>query len=462
MQVAPTSQLEPALSWSELGGIIRARCRSFAVKVLLPVVAFGLACWTCLAILLTYFLVTPYNDFGKFYYSGIAHARGEDMYQWWPVTPDLLTGLRTLDGEERIYDLLNLNPPHFHLLLLPLLNMPVEVAHMVWLAVGLGCLLLMGQIWTRELGFAWTEKSRQLALIAFLGPVITIDMIQHGQLAWLLVLPVGLLWMKARKNHWLWAGAILGVLVSIKAFFLILAPYFLFRKQFRALGLAVLAALCCFAAGVLVFGVDNHRSWLAALAHADDWAWYPKNASLWAALSRTWHDNPLFVCFADLPLPALKLVWLVLGGGMGLLTLLVALADRSPAGLDRAFALLLIGAVLFSPLGWIYYYWLALPPLAAVLVDWQRRSPLGANGGLFTRRNWRWWFLCLIVPALALPLWSTIWWQPSAVSTLLIGNLYFWIAFAVWLTLIVDGCHTIANQLAQKRAVTFRLVGASG
>jgi hypothetical protein len=436
--VAPALPTEEPPSWMELRQIIGARCRRLSIRVILPVTAFVLTLWVALIFRVSCFCVTPYNDFGKFYYSGVAYIRGENMYHWWPVTPDWLTGTVTLDGEERSFDLLNLNPPHFHILLLPLLGLPAPTAFLVWLVFSAVCLLATLRLVSRELALTWTPQARQLAYIGLLGAVITVDMIQHAQLAWLLMLAVAYVWREVRHDRWLRAGAVLGVLVSVKAFFLILVPYFLLRKQFRALGLALLAAVGCLGVGVALFGIANHQSWLAALGQVSDWAWYPKNASLWAVLTRTLHDNPMFVTWADVPLPTLKLVWLVIGGVMGLLTLAVACADRSRLGLDRAFALLLVGVVLFSPLGWIYYYWLSLAPLAAVLVHWYRHRPADARSFL-ARQSWRWWFLALLIPGLALPIWTTIWWQPSAWATLTIGNLYFWLALAVWLTLIADG-----------------------
>jgi hypothetical protein len=48
-----------------------------------------------------------------------------------------------------------------------------------------------------------------------------------------------------------------------------------------------------------------------------------------------------------------------------LVTLAVVARDRGQP-VDRSFALLLLCALLVSPLGWMYYLWLAAGPLAAL------------------------------------------------------------------------------------------------
>ena len=73
----------------------------------------------CAVCLLFYIQLTVYmvqrlhmNDFGKFYYSARLFLDGQDMYGPSPATEIPV-------GETETRQFLNMNPPHFHLLILP-------------------------------------------------------------------------------------------------------------------------------------------------------------------------------------------------------------------------------------------------------------------------------------------------------------------------------------------------------
>src|SRR5262249_30808304 len=120
------------------------------------------------------------------------------------------------------------------------------------------------------------------------------------------------------------------------------------------------------------------------------------------------------------------------------------------------------------PLGWIYYLWLILPPMFALLVHkcttsalvvgcvgFSGRSPLGGDandlGGPKTQRTLRGPLRLFRFAGIAFvwPLICTRLFQPDptllhsdhtvggfqAISTLLIGNVYFWGLSALWLGL---------------------------
>ena len=65
------------------------------------------------------------NDFGKFYYSSRAFLDGTDMYG-----PNPATAVPVTHAETRQF--WNMNPPHFHLLILPLARLPPLVALALW------------------------------------------------------------------------------------------------------------------------------------------------------------------------------------------------------------------------------------------------------------------------------------------------------------------------------------------
>ena len=101
----------------------------------------------------------------------------------------------------------------------------------------------------------------------------------------------------------------------------------------------------------------------------------------------------------------------------------VARARAEPGRSDSDWAALLLAALLMSPLGWNYYLWIALWPVAAVLAreaPWRRREARDL----------------LLVPGLGGWLWwarMTEWGQPHALATLTAASLYFWALLALWL-----------------------------
>src|SRR5262249_19629221 len=90
------------------------------------------------------------NDFGRFYYSARAFLDGKNMYPPRPATP---WGGGFIAGA---HHLLNLNPPHFHLLLLPLAILPPETAVTIWMLASTFALVLSILLIAREINFSTT------------------------------------------------------------------------------------------------------------------------------------------------------------------------------------------------------------------------------------------------------------------------------------------------------------------
>jgi hypothetical protein len=192
--------------------------------------------------------------------------------------------------------------------------------------------------------------------------------------------------------------------------------------------------LLCVAAGFAVFGVENHRTWLHLLQVADHWAWLPMNASIMAFLTRTFTDSPMFTPLAAASPNLIRTLWLSAGIPIGLLTYAVAFKDSSRRGVDRAFALMLLASLLLSPLGWTYYFWLPVGPIAVLWADWRRGLSAETDCSTRTRRLFQFALIGLMYPLCCIPLGSSL-----ALSTVLISSLYFWGLLLVWLALLIDG-----------------------
>jgi alpha-1,2-mannosyltransferase len=353
------------------------------------------------------------NDFGKFYYSARAFIDGTDMY-----APTVATeGARFL----------NMNPPHFQLLTLPLALLPLETAFMAWMAASVFALMLSIFLIVGDLGLKWRTPTQVAAvlvgILAFSG---TQGFFATAQLSLLLLLVMTICWIDARHGRWLRAGAWLGACLSLKPFLLIFVPYLVATRRFRACAALFATATVCFIAGLLVFGVGPYIAWYRALAGASDWAWPGINASTLGFFQRTFRPSPFFT--PTLSKPELVKFWVIIAAPIGLATLAAAILDRTRATIDRAFALLLVGAQLLSPLGWVYYSWLPAGPMAALL---GHRDKPSSN-------RWKAVAGGVAVIGLFWPVGTQQLFQPHRWATVSVGSVYFWATAALWVWLLAD------------------------
>lgn len=347
------------------------------------------------------------NDFGRFWYGAQAWAEGGSLYQTTVATPVDL-------GERGSLQLHNLGTPSFHLLLLPLIGLGERGAIALWSLVGL-------------LGLAWSFRAIQqelqlrpdptalllaaLALAAFAG---TAAQLVTGQLAWILLAPITAAWRAARRDRWLRAAATLGLITALKPLFALFAPWLLLRGRLRG-GLGFAGGLVgALLAGGAVFGAGSWIEWSERLGGVS-WSWLPMNGSIHGALTRLLSEDPFFPAALDAP-DLVQPLWLVASALVGL----AAAAGVWRAGTDRAMALLLCAALLISPLAWVYYHLLLLPPLLAL---WRDRPPGPALRTLLV--------VAFVTPFAATALFRD---QPLLVATL--GAPYLWGTLALFLSLL--------------------------
>jgi hypothetical protein len=369
------------------------------------------------------------NDFGKFYYSTVAFLKSENMYGPSPATLVPVT-------ESVSKQFWNLNPPHFHLALLPLGFLSPKIALALWGSASLLCLICSLGLIVREVGVEITPIRFCLGMLGFLSFVGTSAVLVTGQLSFLLLLPVTLAWVEARRGRWILTGMYVGLAISIKPFLLIFMPYLLFRRQFRAAATACsIVALSC-AIGLAVFGIDTYTSWLRALSLAD-WSWASMNASIQGILARALAQSPYYAPIAELP-HLITPLWLVVVSFMGLLTMAFAVFDSSDHAVDRSFALLLFGALLVSPLGWVYYLWLPLGPMSVLVPSWFLRSRPRSDPSTSRTNRVKTGLLLVALLGFIFPYPATVLFQPRPLATLVFGSIYFWASLVLWICLIMD------------------------
>lgn len=351
--------------------------------------------------------VRVFEDYGIFDESARRVVDGADLYEQDRTPPGR-------NGKPRAP---NLNPPHFHLVLLPLTVVSQITGFAIWMLASLVAFLLaLGYIARAVRLTPW--GAALLASLAFTSPAMIATVIT-GQVGLLLLLPFTLAWCRLREGRDGEAGMWLGVCASTKLFVLLFLVYFVLMRRWRAVSTMALTLAALFATGLAVFGVEAYGRWLSQLGTVT-WAEHYMNASLLGLIERT-------LSTSDWPyVPLVEWPWLVRPlwiAALGFVAWRGWAALRVPLPGDRQALIVTTTMLLLSPLGWVYYLFLLMPPLAAVMAA---DMPLD--------RRTRWLLLggvgALLVPA-PVP-WLTLQWDLGLVTATL-GGIYTWGLLVVFL-----------------------------
>lgn len=353
------------------------------------------------------------QDFLIFLASARHASAGRSLYT--PTWRRSVTSSRLVTGAP------NLNLPHTLVPLLPLAYVPSAVALAIWmagsLAAGVWCLwaTLRAVRWRP----AWLTALAVGVYVLAWAPSAAFTL--TAQLSFFVALPVCLGWLADRNRRSAAAGAWLGVAAAMKPFLLLLVPYFVLRRDWRATWTCLIAVTAIVSVGLAVFGPSAYVEWARQLPRVS-WAGHYLNAS-WLSLVQRAFGDTVFAPVAQWPwfVAPLALAGTSVIGAVTFLRL--RLPTSAPADVDRDWTCLLLAALLMSPLGWVYYLWIAAWPLAATLAaraPW--RTPL-------RRDLW-------LIPGMAGWLWlgqMTGWGQPHPLATLTLASAYFWALFSLWM-----------------------------
>jgi hypothetical protein len=336
-------------------------------------------------------------DFSLFYSSVRSWREGHALYQ-------------------QSHGLVNYNAPQFHVLILPLASMPLPLAFAIWTLASAGAAVLTIRLTMREAGDAWSLQEERVLLAGVLIAAGVGATIHLGQVSWLIALLVTLGWRAARRDRWVASGAWLGAAVSLKPFLFLLVVVFVVRRRWNGLAAVAAGAAVCMTIGALVFGTSSLVDWLQLLSAGapPQQMVYFINASLAAPFARLGFGPAIF-------------------GTLGLLVVVLTVLRAWKSGIDRAFLLLLIGSLLASPLGWIYY----MPILAGPLIVMARRGELPA-------RAWCVW------PLLACPPISRDFLQFNPALAFTLGSAYTWGLVILWLA--AAGARTLDTPMGSTPA----------
>jgi glycosyl transferase family 87 len=345
------------------------------------------------------------QDFGIFYESARQVRAGGEMYD-----------VTLLPGADETGDHSNLNPPHFHLLVLPFTYLAPAPAFVAWLALSAAALVGSCLLVQRSLQLSTGAMLAMAGLAVAWAPMFAT--LLTGQVGPILLLPFTMAWYRARQKRYVEAGAWIGLCASVKPFFLLFFVYFALLRRFRAVLAAAGTLTVMFVAGLVTFGVSPHLGWIEKLATVT-WGEHYMNASILGLIERSFSR-------AQWPAtPAIEHPWIVATFWLLLavpvaIVALVRLGRLSP---DRQFLVVTITALLVSPLGWIYYGWFLLPPFAACC----KSGELSTSGRalLFFAVGTLGFLIPPPVP------WTILSWR-DVFSTVTFGSVYSWALIAFW------------------------------
>ncbi len=332
-----------------------------------------------------------WSDFAMFHAAVNRWLDGLPMYGTFPRV-----------GAPRVTEGVNFNPPHVHLLVWPFARLALWPGLLLWEALSILAGLLSAAIVVRTLRPGWSAMPMMLASAILLNSAALSSTLWLGQISLFLAVPVTLAWRARRLGRWREVAAWIGVAASVKPFLLIVFPYLLLERQWRAAAWGGVLWAASFAVGAAVFGPAALGQWFEA-AQWPTWVSHFHNASFQGYVGRVMLEWPGEIVAS-------------IGSGLGILAT-VWLAHKSDP--DAAWALLMTGALLWAPLGWVYYEWIIAPPLAALIVD--RRIP---------RVAW------LLVVACVWPITGhAVRITGTFLDAQVIGSIYFWGLLGLWLLL---------------------------
>lgn len=275
------------------------------------------------------------------------------------------------------------HPPLVALLSLPLGLLPFATASALWFALELGMLLGMLALAARAQGLRWSRGTTFAAFcILLLWPPVQFELLA-GQLTSAVALLLVGCWCAYRAGRPRLAGVLLGGAVGIKLFPVVVAGYYLLRRQGRVLLWAAATVAATTGLAALALGDEAMVAFLVeGLPSTSLYRAASHGYSLPPALWRTFAGNATLAPLVELPWAA---PWL---SGLAAIVVLgvAAFAIRRARDADGEFGLALCAVVLASPLAWHLYIIVLLWPLCVL----SRRLLAGGWGSPGSARSrWR-------------------------------------------------------------------------
>ena len=284
--------------------------------------------------------------------------RGSDFSLLYQSTESWLHGLPPYVSAQPTT---NLNHPLLWIVIAPFTMLPESRAFLAWTLVSLVLFALAADRVSGVVGVAMRE-----IVVITLSLTGTVFGLALGQVGLILMVPVTIAWYLWRNGRTTGAGACLGLICVLKPFFGLFLVMLIARRAWQAVLSFSAAAVGAVVAGWLLAGTAGYVAWFANLRHVT-WTWHIFNASVWGIGARLFGPQvpPSATEWTPLAMSPLASVTV---GVVGVLITVIMLARALPrADADHAFALVALGSLLVSPLGWTYYLATMCAPVLAVL-----------------------------------------------------------------------------------------------
>jgi hypothetical protein len=319
----------------------------------------------------------------------------------------------------------NLNAPSVLFLFWPLSLARPQISLLLWQVVQAICLGCAAALIAAELRI----QARVVMAAAFATAAAETGL-QLGQWTGALTLLVTAVWLADRRGRHIAAGLWFGLALYAKPFLLVLVPWWAWRRRWSSIAAAAVTAALAASPGALLLGKSSYREWGAALARVY-WFAHPLNASAFGYFDRVLgHPTPFSEPFIAAPLIAVTLSR-AFAVTIAAIVVVRLHKERDP---DVTMALLILTALLLSPLGWSYYAVILAGPLAALAV---RRPVRGAPLGMLG-------YVLLCVP-------YAVRFRFGPLVSALYGSVYWWSAVALFVGVYrTQGCCAWTG-LAQQR-----------
>lgn len=307
-------------------------------------------------LVLSQVLKTDNTDFVEFWTTAQALAAGQAAYPYFSGP----------DGQV----VSNLNPPHFHLPLMLALHLGQTLAHLLWVFAGIFALW-----YSERLVGVLRRRPGPLALMALSSNAVILSVLGTDAPVWLLSPVLVFAWFAHRRGAARLSGLLLGFLISLKLFLLAFVPWLIWRREWRVLVWLALGFVLPFAIGLSMFGWAPYEQWLRSISEASQTAFGRLNMSLLGVLARAGFVSRLWQAIIIAPVVALA-GWCL-----------------RRATIDEGWTVILLAALLCSPVGWIYYaswLWPVWLRWRGSWLDWTAVSFWLVPPQLVTSHSWLW------------------------------------------------------------------------
>ncbi|MFI5204235.1 MAG: glycosyltransferase 87 family protein [Flavobacteriales bacterium] len=203
-----------------------------------------------LALVYIYFEAQRINDFHIFYSSSQDYFAGKNMYE-----------IRYQTWNHYLYS------PFFAILMYPLTCLPYEMAHFIWLSIGLVCLVF---IFKRIRFFIHGEKpyTKTDWIITFIMLIIASrfirDNFHFGQSTFVILFTCTEGVYQCLKGRYLLAGLLFGLGINIKIMPLVFIPWLFVRGYYKVLGYMILFLSVFYILPALVTGWEQNQTLLSS------------------------------------------------------------------------------------------------------------------------------------------------------------------------------------------------------